>query len=86
LPICCVITTPLHKSKFFHINKKLIKPFEILKNHGYEPQNNLWEKFPQQAAVYYTLRFAGESDLPQMTAHSSPDWRWEIPSRGIDGF
>jgi hypothetical protein len=36
----------------------------ILINHGYEPQSKLWKQFPQQAAGYYTLRFAGLFSLP----------------------
>jgi hypothetical protein len=33
-------------------------------NHGYEPQSKLWKQIPQQAAGYYTLRFAGLFNLP----------------------
>jgi hypothetical protein len=31
-------------------------------NHGYEPQGKPWTRIPQQAAGYYTLRFAGLFD------------------------
>jgi len=33
-------------------------------NQGYEPQSKLWKQIPQQAAGYYTLRFAGLFNLP----------------------
>jgi hypothetical protein len=37
-----------------------------LKNHRYEhePQSKLWKPIPQQAAGYYTLRYAGLFNLP----------------------
>jgi hypothetical protein len=35
-----------------------------MKNHEYEPQSKLWKQIPQQAAGYYTLRFAGLFNLP----------------------
>jgi predicted RNA binding protein YcfA (HicA-like mRNA interferase family) len=38
---------------------------QIIKgNHGYEPQSKLWKQIPQQAAGYYTLRYAGLFNLP----------------------
>jgi hypothetical protein len=38
--------------------------FKLRRNHGYEPQNKLWNQTPQQAAGYQTLRCAGLFNLP----------------------
>jgi hypothetical protein len=63
--------TDLSRSAWESLRKRVKSAFDLCKfqilfdtNHGYEPQSKLWKPIPQQAAGYYTLRFAGLFNLP----------------------